>query len=627
LGLLWENNFFGPKGPVMPRFLQSNFVLRRIALGCLALCLVACGANPAQPATISAQTAVIPAIIQTDLPGQAAGEGWWQSPDGQWLVEDMTYLAPASQKNGLRVVRADGKSEWKLDFLGMFSGRDAYRPAAWSRDGNFLYVEYSLKNDTGPTNMYCKTNGIKQIDLRSGSVKLLFEFLPMCWNFAFSPDVLQLAYVPALEQPLQLVVMDVNTGKQLTYTFDDTFSEAGLIQWSPDQKQLLVVASYPDGSAPEGWKSALFLIQIEGDALVAREIQRRSGFIFPGEWKDERVRVSASAESKADAWEVDLRKPTLTPTRTLTPSQTTPPTLTPTYTLTPTPSRTSTPNRKTLLAPTETIPAIILTEIPYADGPGYFWWHSPDGKWLVENQGVEHHGLQVVRVDGKFRWKVDFLGTQAVADDSYRPAAWSNDGNFVYIAYHLGLIDYFGLQYCLTNGIKRLDLRDGSITPFLEFNDTAASQWWNYTFSADALKLAYIPPTDPKQLVVLELNSGKKLTYKFDKIYEGAGLIQWSSDQKQLIMAASQPDTSRTTQSITPPVKSTLFWVKIENDALAVQEVFSEVDYLYPGEWKGDRVLVRQVDLFLENNRYWEVYLSSQMAIPIKTTSTPSPTP
>lgn len=615
----------------MPHFSQPNFFLRRIAAGFLALCLVACGVSPAQPTTPSNATAtptpLTPAIIQTDLPGQAPGQGWWQSPDGQWLVEDMTYLAAGSQKNGLRVVRVDGKSEWKLDFLGILSGRDAYRPAAWSRDGNFLYIEYSLKNDSGLTYMYCKTNGIKQLDLRSGAVKTLFEFLPMCWNFAFSPDALQLAYIPALEQPLQLVVMDVNTGQQRSYTFAGTFSEAGLIQWSPDQKQLLVVASYPDGALPEGWKSALFLIQIEGEALVAREVQRRSGFLFPGEWKDERVRVSASADTKAGepAWEVDLRKPTSTPTRTLTPSQTTPPTLTPTRTLTPTPSRTSTPNWITLLAPTQTIPAVILTDMP-ARVPGDGWWHSPDGKWLVENMqyayAAKYPALRVVRVDGKVEWKVDFLGTPAIADP-YRPAAWSNDGNFVYIAYQRALRDSSGLQYCGPDGLKRLDLRDGSLSSFLEFSDTTSFLCWNYTFSADALKLAYVPPTDPTQLVVLELNSGKKLSYKFDNVYWNAGLIQWSSDQKQLILVASQPDKTRTIQSLTPPAKSTLFWVKIEGDALVVQEVFSEADYLYPGEWKGDRVLVKQVDSFLKGYMDWEVYLSSQIALPLKSTPMP----
>jgi hypothetical protein len=608
----------------MPRFLQPNSLLYRIAAGFLALCLVACGVSPAQPTTpvnaTSIPTPLTSAIIQTDLPGHAPGQGWWQSPDGQWLVEDMTYLAAGSQKNGLRVVRVDGKSEWKLDFLGILSGRDAYRPAAWSRDGNFLYIEYSLKNDSGPTNMYCKTNGIRQIDLRSGAVKTLFEFLPMCWNFAFSPDALQLAYIPALEQPLQLVVMDVNTGQQRTYIFADTFSEAGLIQWSPDQKQLLVVASYPDGTLPEGWKSALFLIQIEGEALVAREVQRRSGFLFPGEWKDERVRVSASADSKAGdpAWEVDLRKPTATPTRTLTPSQTPPPTLSPTRTLTP-----------TLLAPTQTIPAIIQTDIPDR-APGNGWWHSPDGQWLVENMNYASTAkspvLRVVRVDGKVEWKVDFLGTPAIKDP-YRPEAWSNDGNFVYIAYRRGLRDSSGLQYCGPDGLKRLDLRDGSLSSFLEFGDTTSFQCWNYTFSADALKLAYVPPTDPTQLVVLELNSGKKLSYKFDNVYWNAGLIQWSPDQKQLILVASQPDKTRTIQSLTPPAKSTLFWVKIEGDALVVQEVFSEADYLYPAEWKGDRVLVKQVDSFLKGYMDWEVYLSSQIALPLKVTPTPRPAP
>lgn len=312
----------------------------------------------------------------------------------------------------------------------------------------------------------------------------------------------------------------------------------------------------------------------------------------------------------------------------------------PSHTPSPLPSGTPTPNRQTLFAPTETLPVIIQTDMPTFAHSYNAWWHSPDGKWLVENMNYVNPVLwgpaykrggvlRVVRVDGKVEWKIDFLGNQTTWS-SYRPAAWSGDGNFVYIEYRIGSKDGPAFQYCGADGIWRLDLRDGALTPFLEFGDTSslalAARCLVSKFSPDALKLAYIPPTISKQLIVVDLNSGKKLTYKFDEVYSSAGLMQWSPDQKQLILVATRSDETRPKPWFSPPLMSSLFWVKIEAEALNVQEVFSRGDYLYPAEWQGgDRVGVQQSDPSHGTGADWEVYLSSQIAIQVTLTPTPQP--
>jgi hypothetical protein len=258
--------------------------------------------------------------------------------------------------------------------------------------------------------------------------------------------------------------------------------------------------------------------------------------------------------------------------------------------------------------------------------PGNGWWHSPDGKWLVENlSSVDtlsvSPALRVVRVDGKVEWKVDFLEDSGYSSRRYSLQAWSNDGNFAYIGHRVGTREGSGSQYCGPNGIWRLDLRDGTLAPFLEF-DAPASECWSFAFSANALKLAYIPPYHPLLLIVMDMNSGKKLGYDFGSSFWGAGLIQWSDDQRQLIMVASRQDETRAPQAAGLPAKSSLFWVRIVDDVLAVQEIFSQSDDLYPTDWQGDRVLVYPYD---GAPSYWEVYLSSQIAIQVMPTPTPRP--
>jgi hypothetical protein len=619
---------------------RLNPTLGWMIAGLLALCLVACGVPPAQPTpTLSAtpiptrtvtptlapsatSTAAIPALIQTDLPGQPSGQGWWQSPDGQWLVEDMNFFPAGAKKDALRVVRMDGKIEWevKVASIALYA---VHRPRAWSQDGNFVYIVTSDVRPGGdPARAYCRMSGIRRLDLRDGSLETFLDFSPECWDAAFSPDGSFLAYVPPSKTVQQLVVLDLNNNQSLVYKFNSRYAKAGLIQWAPEQKQLLVAATHEDGS-----KSSLFWIKIENGTLLDQEVFGLPGPIFPQEWQGDRVLVNQSADFKKSEpyWEVSLNQktakafgPTLTPTLTLTPSRT------PRFI----PSQTPGPNWATLLAPTETVPAIIQTDMPDR-APGNGWGHSPDGKWLTENYDnidlTKVFNLRVIRADGKVEWKIDFLGPNLYRMDRYYLAAWSHDGNFAYIAYSQIFRDGGMLQYCGPEGIRRLDLRDGSVTPFLEL-----AGCWNYAFSADARKLAYVPPTAPEQLIVMDLNTGKKLTHPFDKVYAGAGLIRWSPDQTQLVLVASQVDPTREVIAMAPPAKSTLFWVKIEDDTLVVQEMFSQIDYLYPREWKGNRVWVEQVDLSRQNDSdpdedpfYWEVDLNRGTAVLVKATPAP----
>lgn len=315
---------------------------------------------------------------------------------------------------------------------------------------------------------------------------------------------------------------------------------------------------------------------------------------------------------------------------TVSPSQTALPSLTSSPTPRPSPSSTSTPgaNWQTQLAPTQTIPAMILTDMP-DHAPGQGWWHSPDGKWLVEDLNSiaaqpQSPALRVVRADGGVEWKVDFLEDTGNSARHYSLHAWSNDGHFMYIGHQIGTRAGPGSQYCGPDGIWRLDLRDGTLVPFLEF-DAPTSECWSFAFSANALKLAYVPPYHPRHLIVMDMNSGKKLGYNFDSRYWGAGLIQWSDDQRQLIMVASQLEETGASPSAGLPAKSSLFWIRIVDDVLAIQEMLSHSGYLYPEEWQGDRVLVYPYEGTSKDSPWWEVYLSSQAVIQVMPIPTPKP--
>jgi hypothetical protein len=298
----------------------------------------------------------------------------------------------------------------------------------------------------------------------------------------------------------------------------------------------------------------------------------------------------------------------------------------PVSTITLNPKRTATPQPTDfvpewlrIISQTRTLPAIALTDMIGA--PGYGWWESPDGKWIVEDDRLRRISsrrsiLHVIRLDGKVEWIVDFVKTQNAP--RYEVAGWSPDGNFLYISYRIGFIDGNGLSHCRTNGLIRMDLSNGSTIPFLNFGDEVVD-CWNYSFSDPATSLAYIPPGSPSQLIIMDLHSGKKSSVLIDKYFSDTQPIVWSPDRNRLLIIASHFEIDN--NSVFPIVKTAvLFQFTLTNSELQSKEIMRYPGSLHIEEWKGDLVLIsRDVD-----NLAW-VALSSQIVMPVTRTPTPKP--
>jgi hypothetical protein len=485
-----------------------------------------------------------PTVILTGTPTPTGpNNDLLYSPNRQWRVEK-------SSSDTLKIVQVDGKISWLVSFLGK-NAKNIYRIAAWSQDGNYVYIDYTIGSQNDQISLSCKTNGIRRLDLRDGTLVPFLEFGSdknfECWNYAFSQNALKLAYIQP-SNPKILVVVDINSGERLEYQFDRSYTEAGLIQWSSDQKQLIVIAGYANQSRGIITNQVLFWGKIGDNTLTVHEVFSQPGFLSLREWQGDRVLIEQSFRPpKVDTLlEVRLSSQSIIPIK-------------------------------------PTAPAIVQTDLPNATE--LTWEYSPNGQWLVEGlytysiRELNGPGLLIVRTDGKVKWKVDFLGSRAYYD--YHSVLWSEDGNFAYIGYQIGHGDVPVFSYCMSEGLSRLDLRDGSI---VSFPFEHSRQCWDYLWLSNYSKIAYITPGQSKQLVVLDIDSGKKVVQALDESYY-VMKFYWSERQQILAVATRAAETE-------PGFESVLIWIKMDGERLVVEEVFSYAGYFVPIRWNGNRVIV-----------------------------------
>lgn len=315
----------------------------------------------------------------------------------------------------------------------------------------------------------------------------------------------------------------------------------------------------------------------------------------------------------------------LTPTAAVRPSAsathtaTVEPTASPTVqkTTSPTPTE-GTPEWFQIISKTRTLPAIALTDM--GSPPGQTWWEAPNGKWIAEDEifirtsPTRRMALQVASTDGKQRWTIYPFPPEKTA--RYSVAGWSADVAYLYVAYRFGYFD--GPGHLGTNGLLRLDLHDGTLTPFLNFGEDIMSMF-PFAFSSPGDFLSYVQPAKPQRLVVLNLNTGKKIGADLDPYFSDAGDLKWSSDRKQLLLINSRFDGGGLAGN-----KQTdgLFWVKILDDRLEISEVARFDGRIKIMDWKDNRV---QIDRYNDGaaNETAYVYLSSMKTVIITQTPTP----
>jgi hypothetical protein len=105
------------------------------------------------------------------------------SPDGQWIVFLVT-LDPKRERNGIWLVRTDGKESRKLDFFGAFAWRDAT---------HLLYMPFQEATQSHEVWAY----DVTQMKSTRITDPALTRFKIAQGDFAFAPDGSGLVYVSA----------------------------------------------------------------------------------------------------------------------------------------------------------------------------------------------------------------------------------------------------------------------------------------------------------------------------------------------------------------------------------------------------------------------------------------------
>jgi len=150
----------------------------------------------------------------------------------------------------------DGTREWDISFkdsyikpyMTDFGPRNdllwnAYIPAGWTSDEQFAYLAVQTSNAELP---YPGYDALFRLDLSTGkltpTLKPAIGHLTTDYVFRFSPGGSQLAYVNQNVLPLRIVIYNLASGTEQSFSLDGTFGQAGSFLWSPDEKQLVFAA-------------------------------------------------------------------------------------------------------------------------------------------------------------------------------------------------------------------------------------------------------------------------------------------------------------------------------------------------------------------------------------------------
>jgi len=516
-----------------------------------------------------------------DLSTMWVDRGIWTSPDGKWVVEDMTAYPSDEDRSlyylGLIARSADGEKAWRLVDEWVQGGEDkpSYaRVLLWSKDGRTLYYVLYLHRTLKDR---CKFDPLRydlekmdygqelrKVDLESGEVTELASCVLS--RPEYSPDHQILPYIGDGE----IVLIEVDSGQEHVIPFDVGQKKVGFIGyigWSPDSKAFAFDINV-GGFGPE-YENVVWVVDVE--ALSAKQlVVEGEKWLEPGEWEGPGRLAIINEWPPSKKWVWDRESDTIT--RQAIPTET------------PTPVGRPTPDLAAMDAGRQT-------------------FTSPDGGWIAETtvafpfEGSDidqmYTGLTIRRADGKVEWKVvDEWGMIGLGWSYPQPVRWSKDGRSLYYTYEL--VPDGGLVFPIELGLYKVDLKSGRVTELFSRKQDFA---W-FSLSPDEKTVAYIKDRDSERkplsvvsLVLRDLDSGKERAVVIgprDPRRLVAQII-WSPDGKSLAITLSIG-----AYDVVEDGEFTSILL-VDTVSLAVKPiVLEDKRYLVAGEWVGnDRLLLR----------------------------------
>ncbi len=211
------------------------------------------------------------------------------SPDGKWVV--------FVRSKDLKVIQAGGSPTWTLDYKQWTA--NYLRVMSWSGDGRYLYF---LAQRFVREGIVAFVDGftLERLELDSGKIKEILPAAFYTYSISISPDSSLLAYIFQGKDPMEVHLLNLNSGDEEVVKLERGQLFGGKMLWSVDQKTLVFTAANAD-------KNPLYsLVKIDvssasGSVLVKSD--RR--FLTPTRWgPDGRVLVT---EQNRAYWWLDLK--------------------------------------------------------------------------------------------------------------------------------------------------------------------------------------------------------------------------------------------------------------------------------------------------------------------------------
>jgi WD40 repeat protein len=171
---------------------------------------------------------------------------------------------------------------------------------------------------------------------------------------------------------------------------------------------------------------------------------------------------------------------------------------------------------------------------------------SPDGTWLASACLDEKNAhVRIARLDGIKAWDLYFeeittwppcilyknqYGEDACIGGILYIDHWYKAGRYVFVSADYQIDRATNFRF----GLYRIDAETGQASAYLPLNGTA----YNYAFSPDDEKYAYVTASDNYFLHVISMETGHDSTLTVPGRYSNVGELIWSPDSSRLVMVS-----------------------------------------------------------------------------------------
>lgn len=204
------------------------------------------------------------------------------SPNKEWAIINCDPN-PSEVKSITKVMRLDKTASWEISFYeiyGVYYGiGDGYISAVhWSADGNYVYLKPSFCCVDAPENIFFNffgnSIGVYRLNLNTGSITTslhpLSKSIVASYAISFSSKGKYLVYSHS-SNVSEVNIQNLQTSDLKILSLNSKFNASGMFSWSPDDKNLVIVATTPNwqpyGNSLSEDSVSYFIYDVESEEI------------------------------------------------------------------------------------------------------------------------------------------------------------------------------------------------------------------------------------------------------------------------------------------------------------------------------------------------------------------------